>query len=142
MRMTTALSRRQVRATRRAGTSLGFSRAFVSSRLPERGPGGRGWPGLAGSMKAQIRVKTRNRGCDWAIFRRPDEKKVLPRASSGSWLEMLLCRHIIYAGHAISYMPAMLHIICRPGPDLICRLGPILVNPLLVKPLPFLLPVA
>jgi hypothetical protein len=27
-------------------------------------------------MKAQIRGKTRNRGRDWAIFRRSDEKKV------------------------------------------------------------------
>jgi hypothetical protein len=32
----------------------------------------------------------RNRGCDWAVFHRPDEKKRLPGASSGSWLEMLL----------------------------------------------------
>jgi hypothetical protein len=75
MRTTTALSRRQVGATRCAGTFLGVSRAFVSSGVPERTPGGRGWPGLAGWMKAQIRVKTRNRGRDWALFRRPDEKK-------------------------------------------------------------------
>ena len=54
---------------------LGVSRAFASSGLPERAPVGRGWPGLAGWMKAQIRVKTRNRGRDWAEFRRPDEKK-------------------------------------------------------------------
>jgi hypothetical protein len=26
-------------------------------------------------MKAQIRAKTRNRGRDWAVFRRPDKKK-------------------------------------------------------------------
>jgi hypothetical protein len=26
-------------------------------------------------MKAQIRAKTRNRGRDWAVFRRPDRKK-------------------------------------------------------------------
>jgi hypothetical protein len=40
-------------------------------------------------MKARIRAKTRNRGRDWAIFLRPDEKRV-PEASSGSWLEMLV----------------------------------------------------
>jgi hypothetical protein len=40
MRTTTGLSRRQVGATRRAGTFLGVSRAFVSSGLPERAPGG------------------------------------------------------------------------------------------------------
>jgi hypothetical protein len=26
-------------------------------------------------MKAQIQAKTRNQGRDWAVFRRPDEKK-------------------------------------------------------------------
>jgi hypothetical protein len=40
-------------------------------------------------MKAQIQAKSRNRGRDWAIFGRLDEKRVLG-ASSGSWLEMLL----------------------------------------------------
>jgi hypothetical protein len=41
-------------------------------------------------MKAQIRAKSRNRGRDWAIFRRPNEKNKVPGASPGSWLEMLL----------------------------------------------------
>jgi hypothetical protein len=63
-RTTTALSRRQVGATRRAGTFLAVSRVFVSSGVPERAPGGRGWPGLAGWINAQIRTKTRNRGHD------------------------------------------------------------------------------
>jgi hypothetical protein len=40
-------------------------------------------------MKAQIRGKMKNRGRDWIIFRRPNEKKRLPEASSGSWLKML-----------------------------------------------------
>jgi hypothetical protein len=71
----TALSRRQLGATRRAGSFLAVSRAFLSSGVPERAPEGRGWPGLAGWMKAQIRAKKRNRGRDWAVFRRPDEKK-------------------------------------------------------------------
>jgi hypothetical protein len=54
---TTALFRLQVGATRRAGTFLGVSHVFVSSGLPERAPGeGRGWPGLSGWMKAQIRA--------------------------------------------------------------------------------------
>jgi hypothetical protein len=48
--------------------------AFLSSGVPERAPGDRGWPGLAGWIKTQIRGKTRNRGRDWAVFRRPDEK--------------------------------------------------------------------
>jgi hypothetical protein len=51
--------------------------AFLSSRVPERAPGNRGWPGLAGWMNAQIRGKTRNRGRDWAVFHRPDEKKAI-----------------------------------------------------------------
>jgi hypothetical protein len=38
MRMTICLSRRQVGSTRRAGTFLDVSRAFVSSGLPERVP--------------------------------------------------------------------------------------------------------
>jgi hypothetical protein len=37
--------------------------------------GGRGWPGLARWMKAQIRAKTRNRGRDCAVFHRSNEKK-------------------------------------------------------------------
>jgi hypothetical protein len=39
-------------------------------------------------MKIQIQGKMRNRGRDWAVFRRPDEKKIAG-ASSDSWLEML-----------------------------------------------------
>jgi hypothetical protein len=89
MRTTIGLSRRQVGATRRVETFCAVSRTFVSSGVPERALGGRGWPGLAGWMKAQIQVKTRNRGRDWAIFRRPNKKR-LSGASSGSWLEMLL----------------------------------------------------
>jgi hypothetical protein len=49
--------------------------AFLSSEVPERALGDRGWPGLAGWMKAQIQGKTRNQGRDWAVFRCPDEKK-------------------------------------------------------------------
>jgi hypothetical protein len=75
MRTTTDLSRRQVGATRRAGTFLAVSRAFLSSGVPERAPEGRGWPELAGWMKSQIRAKTRNRGRDWAVFCRSDKKK-------------------------------------------------------------------
>jgi hypothetical protein len=75
MRTTTALSRQQVGATRRAVSFLDVSRAFLSSRVPERAPEGRGWSGLAGWMKTQIRAKSRNRGHDWAVFHRPDEKK-------------------------------------------------------------------
>jgi hypothetical protein len=48
--------------------------AFISSGVPERAPGDRGWPGLAGWIKAKIRGKTRNRGRDWAEYRRPDVK--------------------------------------------------------------------
>jgi hypothetical protein len=64
MRTTTAHSRRQVGATRRAGIFLAVSRAFLSSGVPGRAPEGRGWPGLAGWMKAQIRAKTRIGGRD------------------------------------------------------------------------------
>jgi hypothetical protein len=60
----TALSRRQVGATRRAGNFLAISCAFLSSGVPERAPEGRGWPGLAGWMKAQIRAKTTIQGRD------------------------------------------------------------------------------
>jgi hypothetical protein len=74
IRTTTAHSRRQVGATRRAGIFLAVSHAFLSSGVPERAPGGRGWPGLAGWMKAQIWAKTRIRGRDWADLRRLDEK--------------------------------------------------------------------
>jgi hypothetical protein len=68
----TAHSRRQVRATRRAGIFLAVSHTFLSSGVPERAPEGQGWPGLAGWMKAQIR------GRDWADLRCPDEKKRVP----------------------------------------------------------------
>jgi hypothetical protein len=44
---------------------LAVSRVFVSSGVPERASESRGWPGLAGWMKAQIRAKTRNRGRGW-----------------------------------------------------------------------------
>jgi hypothetical protein len=44
MRTTTALSRQQVGATRRAGTFLAVSRVFVSSGVPEHASGG---PGMA-----------------------------------------------------------------------------------------------
>jgi hypothetical protein len=74
MRTTTALSRRQVGATRRAGIFLAVSRAFLSSGVPGRAPEGRGWPGLTGWMKPQIRAKTRIRGRDWTDFRRLDKK--------------------------------------------------------------------
>jgi hypothetical protein len=47
---------------------------FCFVRSPEHASESRGWPGLAGWMKAQIRAKTRNRGRDWAEYRRPDEK--------------------------------------------------------------------
>jgi hypothetical protein len=53
---------------------LNISRIFVLSRVPERASESRGWPGLTGWMKAQIRAKTRNRGCDWAEYRHSDEK--------------------------------------------------------------------
>jgi hypothetical protein len=75
MRTTTAHSHRQVGATGRAGIFVAVSRAFLLFGLPERTPEGRGWPGLAGWMKAQIRAKMRIQGCDWADLRRPDEKK-------------------------------------------------------------------
>jgi hypothetical protein len=42
MRTTTALSRRQVGASRCAGTFRTVFRAFVSSGVPERAPGGAG----------------------------------------------------------------------------------------------------
>jgi hypothetical protein len=74
MRTTITHSHRQVGATRRPGIFVAFLRAFLSSGVPERAPEGRGWPGLAGSMKAQIRANTRIRGRDWADLRRPDEK--------------------------------------------------------------------
>jgi hypothetical protein len=46
MRMMTAVSRRQVGATKRARTFLAVSRVFVSSGVPKRAPGG-GEDGLA-----------------------------------------------------------------------------------------------
>jgi hypothetical protein len=39
-------------------------------------------------MKAQIRVKTRNRGHDWAVFHRPNKKKAVG-GLIGFMLEML-----------------------------------------------------
>ena len=45
MRTTIGFSRRQVGATRRAGSFLAVSRAFVSSGVPERSLGGRGGVG-------------------------------------------------------------------------------------------------
>jgi hypothetical protein len=57
----------------RAGIFVDFSRAFLSSGVPERAPEGQGWRGLAGWMKAQIR------GRDWADLRRPDEKNAYRR---------------------------------------------------------------
>jgi hypothetical protein len=44
---------------------LNVSRIFVSSGVPERPSESRGWPGLSGWMKDQIRAKTRNRVRDW-----------------------------------------------------------------------------
>jgi hypothetical protein len=38
--------------------------AFLSSGVSERATGDRGWPGLAGWIKAQIRGETRNQGHD------------------------------------------------------------------------------
>jgi hypothetical protein len=70
---------------------LDVSHVFVSSGVPERASESRGWPELAGWMKAQIRVKTRNRGRDWTEYRCPDEKNNLPGANWGTQLEMLLC---------------------------------------------------
>jgi hypothetical protein len=78
MRTTTAHSHRQVGATRRAGIFPAFLHAFLLFGVPERTPEGRGWPGLAGWMKAQIRAKTRIRGRDWADLHHPDEKKRVP----------------------------------------------------------------
>jgi hypothetical protein len=68
---------------------LNVLRFFISSRVPERASESRGWPGLAGWMKAQIRAKTRNRGRGWAEYHRPDEKNDLPGDDSGTRLEML-----------------------------------------------------
>jgi hypothetical protein len=45
---------------------LDVSRVLVSSGVLERASESRGWHGLSGWMKAQIRAKTRNRGRDWA----------------------------------------------------------------------------
>jgi hypothetical protein len=52
----------------------GLVPAFLLSGVLERAPGDRGWPGLVGWIKAQIRGKTRNRGRDWSEYRRPDVK--------------------------------------------------------------------
>jgi hypothetical protein len=98
----TARSRRQVGATRRAGIFVAFSRAFLSSGVPERAPEGRGWSGLAGWMKAQIRAKTRIQGRDWADLRRPDEKNarrgLVGRVSGDAlrhFILVLMCIHSI-----------------------------------------------
>jgi hypothetical protein len=45
---------------------LDVLRIFISSGVLEHSSESRGWPGLSGWMKAQIRAKTRNRGSDWA----------------------------------------------------------------------------
>jgi hypothetical protein len=66
---------------------------FLSSGVPERTSGSRGWLGLYGWMKTQIRGKTRNRcaaGPNNVIWM----KKWLPGASSGRRLEMLLVKAI------------------------------------------------
>jgi hypothetical protein len=39
--------------------------AFLSFGVPDRTPGGRGWPGLSGWIKGLFRGKMRNRGRDW-----------------------------------------------------------------------------
>jgi hypothetical protein len=49
--------------------------AFLSFGVPERTPGGRGWPGLSGWIKALFRRKMRNRRSGWAELRRSDERK-------------------------------------------------------------------
>jgi hypothetical protein len=54
---------------------LDVSRIFVSSGVPGRALGTRGWPGLFGRMKGLIRMKSRSRGRGWAIFVHPDEKR-------------------------------------------------------------------
>jgi hypothetical protein len=81
----------------RAGLFPLFSRP-ESPSVP-RGPG---WPGLAGWIKAQIRRKRRNRGHDWTVFRRPDEKKRLPRASPGSAGDAL--RNCMLRRYGIQYI--------------------------------------
>jgi hypothetical protein len=102
--------------------------AFLSSGVPECAPGGRGWSGLAGWMKAQIRGKTRNRGRDWAVFRRSDEK----RAAGGlvgfmagdalrrrrqvsdalkTLLHMPLCGHV----RGTLFLQSSTHNACEPG---------------------------
>jgi hypothetical protein len=58
---------------------LDVSRIFVSSGVPERASESRGWPGLAGWMKAQIWTKTRNPEHGWAEYCYPDEKNDLSR---------------------------------------------------------------
>jgi hypothetical protein len=62
---------------------LDVSRVFVSFGVPERASKSRGWPGLAGWMKAQIWMKTRNQGRSWAEYRRPDEKMSCRRPRRG-----------------------------------------------------------
>jgi hypothetical protein len=69
--------------------------AFLSSGVPERAPGDRGWPGLTGWIKAQIPGKTRNRGRDWAEYRHPDVKNDRRGPSRGTdgdaLIQLLTC---------------------------------------------------
>jgi hypothetical protein len=57
--------------------------AFLSSGVPERASGDRGWPGLAGWIKAQIQGETKNQGRDWAEYRHPDVKNGRQGPSQG-----------------------------------------------------------
>jgi hypothetical protein len=91
MRTTTGLSRRQVGATRRAGTFSAFPAHLFPPDSPSA-PGGPGWPGLIGWIKAQIRTKTR-RLRDLTIFYRPDEKKKATRGLVEFIIEDALKRH-------------------------------------------------
>jgi hypothetical protein len=74
MRTTIALSRRQVGATRRAGTFIGFSRAFVSSGLPERAPGGLGIAWARRMDESPNPGENEEPGARLGLFRRPDKK--------------------------------------------------------------------
>jgi hypothetical protein len=89
MRTTTALSRRQVGTTRRAGIFLAVSRAFLSSGVPERAPEGRRCLGLAGWIRPKSRRKRESEGATGPIFT-VRMKKMCAGASPDSWLEMLL----------------------------------------------------
>jgi hypothetical protein len=125
MTTTTALSRRQLGATRRAGNFLAVSRAFLSFGVSERASEGRGWPRLAGWMKAQIRAKTRIQDTTRLIFAIRMKKKRVPRASPDSWLEMLLPSvDQIVMIHADTQTSADLatYIVCRTCPTRIVRI--------------------